>query len=288
QILDDTFISGATYTLGVWTGILYSGYDDVWSVYFTGEDYEINLIETSGNAPAESWEQVNLVYTATMADAGKKIGIKMYGDGYVSFDSVTVSYLAPPAQGIIIPDAGFDDHVLSVGGYIYLDDSSYTGSWQSDSGWAWVDYMYYQDGLELEALSGNQKVYGGESYIFQILDETFIPGATYTLSVWTGLLWSGEADGWWLYFTGEDYTDDLIETSGSAPVGDWEQASLMYTAAAADAGKKIGIKMYGDSYVAFDSVTLSYTVGGVVVAPRGPDPVDGAVGVPLGSSLSWT
>jgi len=288
QILDETFIEGATYTLSVWVGQAWDGYGTSWALYFTGEDYTDNLIEASGDAPVGSWEQVSVVYTATLADAGKKIGIKLKGDAYLGLDEVTLSYLDPPAQGVIIPDAGFDDHVLdNPGDYIYIGDDDYTGSWQSDSGYAWIDYLYYGD-EDLPALSGNHTAYGYDDYIYQILDETFISGATYTLSVWTGIAWSGYDDGWWLYFTGEDYTDNLIETSGSAPVGDWGQVSLVYTATAADAGKKIGIKMYGDTYVAFDEVTLSYAVGGIVTEPREPDPVDGAVGVPLGSSLSWT
>ena len=49
----------------------------------------------------------------------------------------------------------------------------------------------------------------------------------------------------------------LIETSGSAPVGSWQQVSLVYTAMAADAGKKIGIKMQGAQFVSFEDVTLT-------------------------------
>jgi hypothetical protein len=297
QILDETFISGATYTLSVWVGHPWDGYDTGWALYFTGEDYTDNLIETSGSAPVGSWEQVSLVYTATMADAGKKMGIKLQGDFYLGLDEVALSYLAPPAQGVIIPDAGFDDTVLDSGGYMYVGegnwagDIDYPGPWQSSGGDAWIVNHYYDD-LE-PPVSGDQQLYAhelAEDYIYQILDETFISGATYTLSVWTAMVWPGYGydDGWTLYFTGEDYADNLIETSGNIPVGEWEQVNLVYTATAADGGKKIGIKMYGDRYMTFDEVALSYATGGIVTAPREPDPVDGAVGVPLGSSLSWT
>ena len=166
------------------------------------------------------------------------------------------------ATEITVPDAGFDDHVLAEGGYVYIGEAAYTGAWNSDygDGGAWLDYGYYADdpaGPDLPALSGNNKVYGEGDYIYQILDETFIEGEAYTLSVWTGIAWSGYADGWWLYLTGgEDYTNELIEASGIAPVGAWEQVSLEYTATAADAGKKIGIKMWGDTYVTFEDVAL--------------------------------
>ena len=181
---------------------------------------------------------------------------------------------------ITVPDAGFDDHVLNnVGDWLYIGDSSYTGAWKSlftENG-AWIDYDYYAADGDLPALSGNNKAYGtfsAEDYIYQILDETFIEGATYTLSVWTGLAWSGYDDYWSLYFTGEDYTNNLIETSGSAPVGSWQQVSLVYTATAADAGKKIGIKMKGAEYVNFEDVTLSYDAGAepgvtITVDPNG-------------------
>ena len=96
------------------------------------------------------------------------------------------------AAGITVPDAGFDDHVLTnVGDYIDIADISYTGAWKSHSGEAWIDYGYYAGDGDLPALSGNNKAYGYEDYIYQILDETFIEGETYTLSVWAGIAWSG-------------------------------------------------------------------------------------------------
>ncbi len=95
--------------------------------------------------------------------------------------------------------------------------------------------------------------------VYQILDETFVEGAEYTLSVWLGIAWDGYEDQWSLYFTGEDYANNLSEASGSAPVGSWQQVSLVYTATNADAGKKIGIKMTGAIYVTFEDVTLFYS-----------------------------
>ncbi len=50
-------------------------------------------------------------------------------------------------QLITVPDAGFDDHVLNVGGYAYIGEAGYTGAWQSHTGGnqAWIDYGYYAD-----------------------------------------------------------------------------------------------------------------------------------------------
>jgi len=158
------------------------------------------------------------------------------------------------AVGITVPDAGFDDHVLAEGGYEDIAAGSYTGAWSCDAGDAWIGYGYYGD--ELPALSGNNIAFGYEDYIYQILDETFIEDITYTLSVWTGQAWDGYDRDWWLYFTGEDYENNLIEASGLAPVGSWGEVSLPYTATAADAGNKIGIKMWGAKYVTFEDVTV--------------------------------
>ncbi|NQV35655.1 MAG: hypothetical protein HQ515_23380, partial [Phycisphaeraceae bacterium] len=179
---------------------------------------------------------------------------------------------------IPIPDAGFDDQVLSAGGYAYIGDGAwdgefdYPGPWQSTGGDAWIENGYYVADGDLVAVSGDNKLFGNdgvEDSVYQILDETFTEGATYTLSVYEGSAWSDYDDGWSLYFTGEDHNDVLAEISGNGPVGSWQQVSLEYTATAADAGNKIGIKMKADHWVTLDEVTLSYVVP--VTIPVDPD-----------------
>jgi formylglycine-generating enzyme required for sulfatase activity len=173
-------------------------------------------------------------------------------------------------QEIFVPDAGFDDHAVSPGGWAYIGND-YTGPWQHGEGDAWIDNGYWGAGVGLPALSGENKLYGNNGvgdYVYQILDETFIGGATYTLSVWTGIAWSGYADHWALYITGEDHKTHLAEFIGNAPVRSWGQVSVTYTATAADAGKKIGIKMCGDTYVTFDDVTLSYNYPVIAANPN--------------------
>jgi len=185
------------------------------------------------------------------------------GQGTVLIDAVRLGAVFTMVP-ITVPDAGFDDHVLNnPGDYIYVGDEAYTGAWKSlfaEDG-AWLDYGYYASDGDLPARSGNNKVYGtytADDYIYQILDETFVEGRTYTLSVWVGEAWEGYDDSWSLYFTGDDYADELASISGNGPVGEWGQATLVYTATAADAGKRIGIKMKGDEYVTFEDVTLFY------------------------------
>jgi len=189
---------------------------------------------------------------------------------YKEFEIMAENWLGAVRVPITVPDAGFDAHELTFGDYIYISDAAYTGAWKPDvvEG-AYVDYGYWSADGDLPARSGNNKIYGGDvpDYIYQILDETFVEGKTYTLSVWVGQPWTGYGRAWSLYFTGEDYKNNLIEASGAAP-NTWRQVSLVYTATAADAGKNIGIKMKGDEYVAFDDVTLFVSSESLTGDPR--------------------
>jgi len=211
--------------------------------------------------------------------------------GFVTVMCLPFSPASADDQLITVPDAGFDDHVLTVGDWVYIGDgpyaetSDYTGPWQSAGGDAYIDNSYWAADVDLPALSGNNKLYGYEEvedYIYQILDETFVQGVTYTLSVWVGEAWEIYDDNWSLYFTGDDYTDELASISGNGPVGEWGQATLVYTATAADAGKRIGIKMKGDAFVTFEDVTLYGPP-----KTRDPLPADGALVMDTWVNLSW-
>ncbi len=161
---------------------------------------------------------------------------------------------------ITVPDASFEIPALSEGDYIDIADPTYEGPWRCVSGDAWIDYGYWRVGgyaEDLYAHSGNNKVYPYLDYVYQILDEEYIEGGTYTLSVWVGQPWEGYNSDWRLCLTTEDYTEELAETDGWAAF-DWEQVSLTYTATANDVGEKIGIKIWSNEEVSFDDVTLSY------------------------------
>ncbi len=212
--------------------------------------------------------------------------------GFVTAMCLPFSPASADDQLITIPDAGFDDHVLAVGDWVYIGEgpyaetSDYTGPWQSAGGDTYIDNSYWAADVDLPALSGDNKLYGYEEiegYIYQILDEQFVEGQTYTLSVWVGLAWEGYDDYWSLYFTAEDHSNDLIEVSGNAPVGSWEQVSLVYTATATDAGNRIGIKMKGADFVTFEDVTLYGHP-----KTRDPRPADGALVMDTWVNLSWT
>ena len=212
--------------------------------------------------------------------------------GFVTAMCLPFSPASADDQLITVLDAGFDDHVLAEGDWVYIGEGpyaetgDYTGAWQSAGGDAYIDNSYWAADVDLPALSGNNKLYGFEEiedYVYQILDEKFVEGVTYTLSVWVGLAWEGYDDYWSLYFTAEDHSNNLIELSGNAPVGSWEQVSLVYTATAADAGNRIGIKMQGADFVTFEDVTLYGHP-----KTRDPRPADGALVMDTWVNLSWT
>ncbi|MCP4608445.1 MAG: hypothetical protein GY845_07010 [Planctomycetes bacterium] len=207
--------------------------------------------------------------------------------GLIVVLSLPLSPVTAGQNDIFVPDAGFEDHVLNdEADWFYIADDT-TNAWKSvaGTGGAWIGWNYYGFWL---AYNGNNKAYGyyetDNDYIYQILEETFIEGKIYTLSVWVGAGWSGYPDGWWLYFTGEDYTNELAQASGNAPFSTWKQVSCVYTATAADHGNKIGIKLQGDAWVTFDDVSLSY---GPPKA-RNPEPADGALILDTWSNLSWS
>ena len=88
---------------------------------------------------------------------------------------------------ITVGDAGFEDHILTESASLDIADAGYTGAWKSQSGNAWIDYLYWAANgwpEDLVAHTGNNKVYPYDDYLYQILDETFIEDGTYTLKVW--------------------------------------------------------------------------------------------------------
>ena len=119
--------------------------------------------------------------------------------GFVVVVSLPVSSATAGQRDIPVPDAGFDDHALnSIGDYIYIGDSGYMGAWKSHygSGGAYIDYRYWMADGDLPARSGDLKAYPSDAevfdYIYQILDQTYVEGETYTLSVWVGNAWPAE------------------------------------------------------------------------------------------------
>jgi hypothetical protein len=119
--------------------------------------------------------------------------------GFVAAVCLPVLSAKAAPQAIAVPDPSFEIPVLGYGKYKDISSGTYYGPWECVSGDAWIDYGYWRaNGYpeDLYAHSGNNKAYAYEDYIYQILNETFIEGKTYTFSVWVGQPWVGYASGW--------------------------------------------------------------------------------------------
>jgi len=112
--------------------------------------------------------------------------------------------------------------------------------------------------------TGPQWVNLNESYIHQELTgETYLEGATYHLSVWATTSESDEAL-WGFFLDGgsgpwESITKLFTIYTAVPPVPDhtWTQYVFQYTATAANAGKTIGIGLYGRANTWIDDVALA-------------------------------
>ena len=67
----------------------------------------------------------NLSNVTTLTIGFERIGTTG-GQGMVLLDGIRLG-AAPTMVPIAVPDAGFDDHTLTQGGYVYLSDAAYTG-----------------------------------------------------------------------------------------------------------------------------------------------------------------
>ncbi len=98
QVLNDTYIESQTYTFSAWAGTPWSGYGERWYLYLAAEDnIGVPLAEANGSTTVGSWEQVSVEYTATAADAGKKIVLRAWTDQYMAVDDVTLSFVPEPS-----------------------------------------------------------------------------------------------------------------------------------------------------------------------------------------------
>ncbi|MHC4537729.1 MAG: hypothetical protein ACYS6K_27675, partial [Planctomycetota bacterium] len=212
----------------------------------------------------------------------------LYLMSFVLVLAVTGTASADPWY-INVPDPGFEDHVLTnIYDYVYLSSESYTGAWESEyTGYgAWIGWDYWGPG-DWPPYMGTSQLFTQEDAadkVYQILDEIYVEGATYTFSAWVSIGWSGYGNNYTLNLTDENYQNDLTVSSGKLnPASKWLHKSLSYTATADDDGKKIGIKMFGDFYVTFDEITLLYDGPGLTNL----SPANGAVDVSVETNLTW-
>ena len=195
---------------------------------------------------------------------------------------LTVGLMACSAMAdtaIPVENAGFE--FPATADYVWLEDDGapWTGG-NGMSSWSRIydvaspsrqgsDYVH-------TAHNGTQAMQSGKQYhSYQRLSHTYVEGGIYTFSVWAaqgtydlGRLYIYLADG--TNLTGKDTWDSSYSFAytqiNMAAGADWTKYSVSYTATAADAGKPIGINIYGSYYGScVDDVSLT------VIAPP-PEP----------------
>lgn len=174
---------------------------------------------------------------------------------------------AGTALAINVPDGDFDDHAVPDGGWRYVKDidSAWIATYYSGNPWIGNNYAN-SGGYPVMGHTGAQYVDLNAGYIHQALPgETYVEGTTYELSVW--ITTTTEGQGLYGYFLdgagpgdfyqttvlSEGYYDVAVEQD----VSTWSQYTFDYTATADDAGKTIGIGIYGRSVTYADTVTLT-------------------------------
>ena len=114
QVLTETFVEGVTYQFSMRIGLGHNGASngEAWTLYFFDGDATLNSVadltaailgSASGVATDSTAGTVfSVAYTATAADAGKKIGIGFDGDYYTQFDDAAVSIVPEPATMVLL------------------------------------------------------------------------------------------------------------------------------------------------------------------------------------------
>ncbi len=194
------------------------------------------------------------------------------------------------ALAINVPDGDFDTPVLADGTWAYVNDIV-GGAWFATGSGPWVGNNYSYDGYDYPGMghTGAQWVDLNTYYIAQALGgETYEEGMTYELSIYATTGTGGQ--GLYLYFTDATSSSNGWEGAPTlfdsglieVPVSGWTRYSAQYTASAADAGKTIGIGIYGRGSTYGDTVGLL----GSWVMPVSPPNED--TNVFLDTTLQWT
>ena len=183
---------------------------------------------------------------------------------------------AGSAMAIVVPDSSFEDAgAANPGSWDYIPNQFAAGNtaWNghpwSSGGTPWVANNYVPVGT---GRTGPSWVDLNAGYIYQSLADTYVEGETYMLSAWLTTTSSGQ--GTYLYFTdgtgndgwGTTLAVQYYDVAVEANLQTWTQYSYSYTATAADAGKNIGIAIYGRGDTYLDDVAVT-TTGATTSAP---------------------
>ncbi|MEN8256149.1 MAG: hypothetical protein ABFR33_11850, partial [Verrucomicrobiota bacterium] len=142
--------------------------------------------------------------------------------------------------------------------------------WGSGSSAYIMDLAYTNiAGSPVAAHGGDQATKLYQKNIFQALSSTYEEGVEYNMSVWATTASTNEQV-LYLAFTDGDYANgalaasnyNLVASSTAIVVPNsggatWNEYTFSHTATAADAGKRIGVKVYGRTETWCDDVTLT-------------------------------
>ena len=292
QALPGSYVRGGTYTLSFWvstdTATGQGGYlyftDGAFNNGYIGDSNEAYLGNNSGSGMRYyvddtdyAWVEQTFTFTPSAAVAGKQIGISIHGYGDTFIDDVSVSYVPPGETEVVDPDY---EVTLPNGdpgerGYDYVGNLYNLGytDWGSPDGVYIADTTVYAGAGPSTAHSGDKWVDLNGYSVHQALLGTYVEGEQYTLTVWATADTSnqtisvgftdgsvangyiGAADAWAI--SGSEPATFAVPDTGFA----WSSYSHSYTATAADAGKTIGISIYGASATYLDGVvTVSATL----------------------------
>ena len=180
---------------------------------------------------------------------------------------IVAGLVAGSVGAAVIPVGDPDFDTYDTATWIAVDSPLVT-EWDSPTASAWIgdEAAYSGSTYPTAAHSGTQWVDLNQQSIFQNVSATYVEDYTYTLTVWA--LGTTTEQGLYLQFAADspngwkgDANEYLAGSSSLIPVPDdestWLQYSYEYTAVAADAGKTIGINIYGRAQTNVDGVSLT-------------------------------
>lgn len=228
--------------------------------------------------------------------AGKSLVVRLAsGDaGFQNggFDNVTVSDATGPgslqaATPITIVNPSFETPNIGNNSFLYTGEGPNSATWRG-SGWTTSGPGSYLTGVG-GAQQGNQAM---ASPTWQTLNDTFVEGAVYTLSGYFGARFgNGALGGMYLYHdeqnfyvSGGQIREYLDGEMATGVLNTWTPFSFEYTATAADAGKNIGIMLYGEFW---DNISLTVELAQAEAVPEPSTYALGLIGLTGLGLVAW-
>lgn len=193
-----------------------------------------------------------------------------------------------------VAEPSFGPSVAGAGAWSYASTTAWKNSDETSASYFYGSAYVAASPIRPTARTGEVALHGSSGYARQILSDTFVTGRTYTFTAHLAgdANSSGTSDRTWMYLfdgtslsngaTGsaitwgrflQDGSADSIQGSGigtntgwsrgtdtgnwATGGGTWGNASLSYTAIAADAGKPIGIAFWSADDAAYDDVSVT-------------------------------